>query len=136
MKVYAQHVDEQVYEVSWKKDAPILGGAIAGWIGTRYLVNNADKATADEVFELDRNNVWSFDRGATDNFSATAASISDVFLFSSLALPFTLYVSHGVNEQGVALGVMLVETVFITDTINNLLKLLLSDTDRDPTMDY
>ena len=34
----------------------------------------------------------------------------------------TLYLSHGVNEQGVALGVMLVETVFITDAINNLFK--------------
>jgi len=120
--LFAQHVDEQVYEVSWKKDAPILGGAIVGWMGTRYLVNKADKATSEEVFALDRNNVWGFDRAATNNFSQSAASISDVFLFSTLALPLTCYLSHGVNEQGIAMGVMLVETVFITDAINNLFK--------------
>jgi membrane-associated phospholipid phosphatase len=117
-----QHIDKQVYEVSWKKDGPILGGAIAGWIGTRYLVNNADKATESEVFALDRNDVWAFDRGATNNFSESAESLSDVFLLSSFGVPLTLYLSHGVNEQGIALGVMLVETVFITDAMNNLFK--------------
>ncbi len=120
--VKSQHIDKQVYEVSWKKDGPILGSAIAGWIGTRYLVNKADKATESEVFALDRNNVWAFDRGAANNFSDDAASISDVFLFSSLGMPLTLYLSHGVNQQGVAMGVMLVETAFITDAMNNFFK--------------
>lgn len=121
-QLYSQHVDLQIYEASWKKDVPLMGGAALTWLGTRYLVSRADKATVSDVMLLDRDNVWAFDRKATRNFSPSASNLSDIFLYSSIGIPVACYLSHGVGEQGAAVGVMLIETALLTDAVNNIFK--------------
>jgi len=116
------HTHEAFYDLSWQKDAILTGGVAIGWLASRSIVTTLDPAPTATVLALDRDDVWFLDRGATNNVSPSAESISDIFLFGSLALPITCYISHGVSREGVAMGVMLVESALLTDALTNFIK--------------
>lgn len=118
------HSQHQVYNWDWKKDGYILGGSFLGWGTSRYLKSQADKITIDDLPDRIPENIWGIDRGATNNISEQAQSLSDVFLYASFLLPLTHYSGVKCRSQGFVIGGMALETFFINDGITNTLKAL------------
>lgn len=111
-----------VYKWNWQADGIILAGSIAGHLGSQKLINNAQRATFSDLKQLDINGVWGFDRGAIFNNSASAAKLSDVFLYSSFALPMITQFDKGMqSDRGAIVGMML-ETFLINHNITNFFK--------------
>lgn len=114
--------DAPVYNWNWKKDGIILGSAIIGYQGTGYLLNRVEVPTESDLKQLSFSSVPSFDRGAISNSSTGAASLSDMFLYSSFALPLISLVDNGsTNQRGAVIGMMF-ETLLINANLTNTFK--------------
>lgn len=114
--------DAPTYNWNWKKDGVILGSAIVGYQGTNYLMNRVGVPTESDLKLLNFSSVPSFDRGAISNNSVGAASISDMFLYSSFALPLISLVDNKCsNQRGAVIGMMF-ETLLINANLTNTLK--------------
>ena len=114
--------NHDVYSVSWKKDGPIIGiGLTAAAIGS-YMLLNIDAPTSVEINGLDVNGIWAFDRGATNNFSSTAETVSDVILFSSLAIPFAIQAFDECKGNRKELFVISLETFLTISALTNIAK--------------
>lgn len=99
----------------------ILPGVGLNILGSIFI-GQQNTVTLDELALLDRNNVNSFDRGATDNYSSRAQTISDVMLFSGATIPmFTLF-SNNCRQETKSIAFMTVETVLITNGLTNITK--------------
>lgn len=97
---------------------PGLGLNIVG----AFLIGQQNAVTLDELALLDRNDVNSFDRGATNNYSSRAQTISDVMLFTGATIPlFTLF-SNNCRQETKSIAFMTVETVLITGGLTSITK--------------
>ena len=87
------------YAWKWKHDGPALaGGAVV--MGASWLLRyNADPVTEARLMGINKSDIWSIDRSATENFSQTAKRTSDYFLFGSAALPASLIFSAKARSQ-------------------------------------
>ena len=113
---------QKVYNWSWKNDGLTLGLSTVAWIGSEALKESAEPALLEDIMELDRNKVWAFDRGATDNNSEYARGLSNTTLFGSMAVPFFTIASQRSEGNQLAIIGMALETYLITDAVTNVLK--------------
>jgi membrane-associated phospholipid phosphatase len=120
LPLLGQH--QHTYQWKWNKDGYVLGGSAVFWATSLYAKGKADKITAEDLLTLDPQNLPGFDRSATDNYSTSANKISDVFLFSSIALPFLPHISETCREEDFKIVGMAFETFFITDGLTNFTK--------------
>jgi len=90
-----QHTNGKPYAFTLKNEIPFIavGLAISSIALTTDLYNPIKPFTEDELMSLDRNNVNSLDRGATNNWSSSANAASNVLLATASALP-ALFVSN------------------------------------------
>lgn len=116
------HDDEHVYSWNWNKDGLVLATSVGTWGISNFLKSQADKITLQDLDMLDASNISSFDRGATNNYSESAANTSDIILYSSFFLPLTHYIGHRCRIQKFAIAGMMIESFFIADGIVNILK--------------
>lgn len=113
---------DNTYTWHWAHDGPALGAG-AALMGTSWLLRyNASPVTEQEVLALDKATLWSLDRTATTNFSASAKRTSDFFLFGSAALPASLIFSAKARSETAVIAGMFAETMLYTDGIINTLK--------------
>jgi membrane-associated phospholipid phosphatase len=118
------HDHNHIYNWNWKKDGYILGGSFLGWGTSRFLKEQADKITLEDLPQRDPDYLWGIDRGATLNRSDDAKRLSDIFLYTSFLLPISHYTGLKCRKQGFVIAGMALETFFITDGITNTLKAL------------
>ncbi len=112
----------QIYHTSWKKDGWVVAGGL-GLLGIGYVVNaNVDKATVSDINLLNRNNVPAFDRKAIDNNSKDAQNMSNVLLYSGIALPLSVYLSYNSKNEYAAITVMALEAAAYTGGFTSILK--------------
>ena len=128
-KCYSQtdshsHSHSHTYNWDWKKDGYILGSGLIYWGGSQWLKRQADKITLMDLPLRDPENLWSIDRGATNNYSPSAQRLSDVFLYSSFLLPISHYAGLKCRDEGFVIGGMALEAFFINDGTTNILKAL------------
>lgn len=116
----SQHVE--LYHLKPAREIGITAGGMALWFGSRALLKRADQANQVDINNLNPNKIWAIDRGAIDNNSSSAKTASDLLLYSSFALPLSCYLSHGVDNEGLAMAVMFIEAVIITDVFNTSIK--------------
>jgi len=91
----------------------ILGvGSVS--LGTSLILRSqVDLLTENEIIDLDRNRVNSFDRQATLNSSVLAAKQSDVFLYGSCGIPLLLMASSKINTDLLTMAVLWGEVVLL-----------------------
>ncbi|MFZ1561702.1 MAG: phosphatase PAP2 family protein [Saprospiraceae bacterium] len=112
----------KTYDLSWKKDGLITGIGISLNVLGISLLNHADHPDATEIATLRREDVWSFDRGATFNNSKTAGKWSDIILYSASTIPFLTYFDKTCRNEGGSIALMAVETWLITNGITDIVK--------------
>jgi len=113
---------EQIYNFDWKKDLVIIGSGVGLHSLGVILKNNVTPPNIAEINALDPGSINRFDRGAINNNSANAKKISDFILYSSLSLPVIAYFIPKCRFEGVAVGIMAVETILITNGLTNISK--------------
>ena len=109
------------YEVNWTKDGLTLGSGIAaGVIGTSLFLA-IEPLTIDEINQLSREDVPSFDRGAINNWSPEAADASDYLGLAVAATPavFALLSDEMRSDFGV-LALMYTETMLLSGFIPSI----------------
>jgi len=112
---------QNIYHLSYKLDIPI-GAAGLGTLTTSYLLSRKNTPpTAAELASLDRNNIWKFDRSATERWSPHSATASDVFMYSSIAMPGLLFINKNVRRERYV-SLLYAETLLLTAGVTNLVK--------------
>ncbi|MEO0584812.1 MAG: phosphatase PAP2 family protein [Bacteroidota bacterium] len=110
---------ENPYQLSFSKDATLITGGLTLLVTDFLLSEGIEPLTQGEIDGLNADDINSFDRFATTNFSTTAATRSDVGLLLGtglgLATPFVQPLIAKDDPYGKALGtlsVMWLETNF------------------------
>jgi len=96
--------DHDVYDLSWKKDLTLLSAGLSFTLLGDYMLGKADAPDLNEIALLDKADLWSFERGATTNYSSSAETVSYVFLFGSATLPFVIYAFDKARGAELAIG--------------------------------
>ena len=112
------------YNLSWQVDAPL--GAVAIGVGTTYLIlhSKTQVLSVAEIAALDRNNISLFDRDATHNWSQPIKTTSDVFLYTSMAVPSLLFIDPKVQKDYLKVGTIWAQTFAMTAALTSLTKVL------------
>lgn len=117
---------QHVYLLKYKTDIPI-GAAGIGTLTSSYIMGRRTAApTPEQIQLLDKNDIWKFDRSATNHWSPQCATASDVFLYSSAVMPALLLINKNVRQERYV-SLLYAETLGLTMGVTNLVKQL---TDR------
>jgi membrane-associated phospholipid phosphatase len=123
--VYCQYIDspqknsekensEHMYNIKPWIDIPatvvFAGVSVNGF----RIIYGRDSISADKVLSLNRNDVNSFDRPVTYNYSEKAKNTSDLFFYGSMPLPLLLYLDKNVRKDGLRVGLLYVEALGFT----------------------
>lgn len=108
---------ERVYKIKPWLDIPLTAAASAWTLYGFSVVYGRDTVPASELNALDRNNVNSFDRGATKHHSLSAKKASDYFFYGSMALPLVLLADKDIRRDGPRVGLMYMQALALTGTI-------------------
>lgn len=110
------------YQLDWKKEVSLSGsGAIT--LASSFFINaNTEAFNVDELALLDRNDIPSFERFVSFNYSNKAHQLSNVFLLSSPILPGLLFLRKQPRNHFGQMAVLYGEAVLLTGGITNLAK--------------
>lgn len=104
---------ETVYKINRKVEIPVTLGLFgASFLGFEYL-RNKPQLSYEEVIQLDANDIWWFDRPATQqdvSFRHKAHDISDFFLNSSVMLPAVLALDGKIRKDWLDLLILYAES--------------------------
>jgi len=110
------------YQLKTERELGLLG-ASAGMNGlSAYLHAKTMILQPEDIAQLDESKIWGIDRWVTQNFSVPAQKSSDVFLYSSFFLPFTLMADQPARRDFTKVGVMYMETLLLNFGATNLTK--------------
>lgn len=116
------------YEISLKRDIPLLSIGIGGRIAGLVIKNNTAPLTASAVAMLRPEDVNDFDRDAIFNNSKTADHLSDVLIYTANVTPL-LYLSNRKTRKGMLeISVIGLEVLFLNSAATTLTKTLVKRT--------
>jgi membrane-associated phospholipid phosphatase len=87
------------YELESVRETALLSSGISSGTLAIYLLSKIEPITKEEINNLSRNDVNSFDRFATYNWSPTASDISDVLLVTQSLSPLVLLSSKQIRND-------------------------------------
>lgn len=114
------------YKLSLAKDItiPTIGAAM---IGTAFLLERKRKPLSiSQVNQLDRKQVFLFDRGATYNWDKSSATASDVLLYGTASFPLLFLIDKRSRKDFGKIAAIYSEIFLINVGITNLTKVLVS----------
>ena len=122
-----KHVHEIVYApyyTEFKRQWPFLIASAsiyaAGFILT--AANPLEPLSEEEIASLDRNNINSFDRPATSNWSTTAGTASDYVLLGMTVLPVVFLSEHHLKSDIIPLAIMAAEAYLFNYGVTTICK--------------
>ena len=110
------------YSLKINREVVIFSGGVALTIVDRELIKKTVPLTINELNNLSRENVNSFDRAATYNWSPSAADLSDILLLTSMLSPFLLLSSSAVWDDGGSYTIMYLQNFIWSFSIPHLAK--------------
>lgn len=113
---------QSVYDLSWKKEVPLLAGGFIGSAASLALRARHQPLSEAEIGRLNKSDVNAFDRSAIQYHGKGARKASDVLLTLSYAFPATtLFLPK--NSKGIeTIAVMLAETLLLNETLTGITK--------------
>jgi hypothetical protein len=108
--VPASFFAQSPYRYSWEKDSYIIGaGAVTDLVGY-FCYKSISSPTPAEINELSGQNINSFDRSATNHYSETAATVSDILYGAAAVAPFALFANETMRNDWRTITLMYIET--------------------------
>ena len=112
---------ESVYSYNLTKDL-IIGSVALGMTVTSFFINNSYNNASEDAI-LQRDDVNAFDRGMMYSFNKTLNIVSDVTLYSLMALPVVSLVGNFKNANAwISYGIMYAESVLLVFGTSEILK--------------
>ncbi len=130
LKSKHNHYELSPYNFSSKREIPFIATGIGVLIGSAIIKynNNTEPYTETELNDLDRNDVNSFDRPATNKYDPHAAQLSDIIRTGVVVLPVILIFNHHTKKDIRGLALMTVEVMSINFGITNSVKHIVNRT--------
>ena len=102
----------------YETDLLVDGSIITGVLGVNALgltiIKNKDSLSLEKFNNLNKNDVWAFDRWSAGYNNDKASKTSDLPLIASLAVPFLFTLDKNTRQHAGQLSVMYVESVGIS----------------------
>lgn len=112
------------YALSWKKDAPLLGGGILGAGVSIWVQKGVKPYTPAQADLFKPGQVNSFDRKATRWYNKKAGKWSDYLFESSLLMPVALLADRPIREKGWQTGLIGLESLLWSSVLTAMTKAL------------
>jgi membrane-associated phospholipid phosphatase len=111
------------YQFTVKKEASILLGSAAMAGASILLKNQKQPLTIAAINTLTTNNIPSFERFITENYSKSAQKTSDQLVYFSTALPFAMIaLDKNMHADLVPLGFLTTEVFLVNYGLTNIVK--------------
>jgi len=110
------------YTLDTGRELTLTAGGLGSLIAAYAVESGQDPFTPQEIDGLDPADVNGFDRSATEHWSPSAATASDVLVWSLLAAPLGLAATELKDGQPVTLGLMYVEALSLAVGTTQLIK--------------
>ena len=111
------------YELTNSRDIPLVTGGLALNVGLIFIQKAVKPLPDSLIRSLDRLQVNSFDRIATQAFRPKVSKTSDKFVISSVAFPLLLGLGSKGRDDFGQIGVMWFETLAINTLFTSLSKI-------------
>jgi len=114
-----QAIAQSPYELTLKKDAPILTFGLAGGFASVFYDFNIKPLDEEDVAERIANpfDINSFDRKAVNFYSSKARRNSDVLLYTTYSYPFLFLLDKNIRSDYLTVGVMTIEVFLINGSL-------------------
>lgn len=125
-RICKENIDDHIapYNTSLKHEWPYLavgtGLAVGGFLFKTY--DNVVPYTQEQLNALNRNDINSFDRGATYNNSQTANTASNLLVLGTAVLPAVFLTGHHTGSDIGSIALITYEVVAINYGITNTVK--------------
>jgi membrane-associated phospholipid phosphatase len=110
----------------YKLDPWLDGGLTAGGValiaGAVVVREGQEPLTSEEIAALDPADISGFDRSATEQWSPTAADVSDVLVWTMMAAPIGLAIATPGSRQSWTIAAMWGEALLLNNGMMQLLK--------------
>lgn len=110
------------YKLSWGNDGWIAGGGLVTCIAGVSLDDAVKPLTIQEIDKLSRDNINSFDRSASFNFSEKSRGISDALLGVALVSPALLFADKNMRSDFSTISTMYIETIWYAVFLTSIAK--------------
>jgi membrane-associated phospholipid phosphatase len=114
--------DSLTYQLSKNTDLPILISGISLSTYAFFKSSAVEKPTTEQLNSWNRDEVPSWERSATYNWSERASDWSDVAQITATALPLLLFTSGKVRSEGDRVALMYVETFLVNQGLVSSIK--------------
>ena len=118
----AQEKNSSPYSFSSNLDLKIVGLSASLLLGS--LLMDYAPMSLDNISDLNSKNIPKYDSKAIDNWSLKSIAMSDVLLFSSLAIPGVLMANKKIRNDYQNFSLIWAESLFLTVGITNFTKVL------------
>ena len=123
--IFAGHASlfsQSPYQFDWKKESVISGIGLSTWGSSYLFANNIQSFSPEQVYNLDRARVNSFDRVATFNQSYEADKTSDYLALSSKLLPVLFLAGDRTRENFHEIAFLYAETYLVANGLTTMTK--------------
>ncbi|MEM9671466.1 MAG: phosphatase PAP2 family protein [Cyclobacteriaceae bacterium] len=117
-------VQGQGYELRTAREITLLSVGAVGTTASILLRKKREPLSLEEMRELDTNDIFALDRISDGSYRKGAQLASDVLLNTSYALPFTLLAFDETRPDAGTLGVILLQTIALNETLTGITKAL------------
>ena len=107
----------EVYHIKKGIDIPLTAAGVAWTLYGFTKIYGRDAVPQSEILALNKENVNSFDRSVTDNYSLKAKAASDKFFYGSQPAPLFLLLDKKIRKDGVKVMLLYLEAMAVTGTI-------------------
>ena len=114
--------DTNIYRFDKKLDYGIAATSLGTALLDYTLYNNLETLDSETIASLDRQDIFSLDRRATNQNSESASKLSDVFEFGVFALPAPFIFSSRMRKETKVIAVMYAETFTLNLLSTSLVK--------------
>ena len=118
----SQNENSSPYSFSSNLDLKIAGLSASLLLGS--VLMDYDPMSLDNISNLNSENIPKYDLKAIDNWSPKSIAMSDVLLFSSLAIPGVLMANKKIRNDYRNFSLIWAESLFLTVGITNFTKVL------------
>lgn len=112
--LYENDDDKRIYVLKPAIDIPVttIGAGFSAYAFTK--IYSKDRSTEEQINALRKEDINGFDRWATDYFSESAATTSDLFFYGSMPYPLILLADKHIRKDAAKIGFLYLEAMSIT----------------------